>query len=572
MQKAKRRQKVADLPKIPSGIEGLDNITLGGLPAGRSTLVCGAAGCGKTLMAIEFLVKGAMRFNEPGVFVSFEETADDISANVASLGFDIEELTDTKKLVIDYIHLDKAGMIEAGDYDLEGLFLRLGHAIDTIGAKRVVIDTLENLFGDLENQAILRAELRRLFRWLKDRGVTALITAERGNGSLTRHGLEEYVSDCVILLDHRVNDQISTRRLRIVKFRGSFHGTNEYPFLIDEQGITVMPISEAKLDHPVTSERISTGIDRLDNMLGGKGYFRGSSILVSGTSGTGKSTLAAHLAHSFAERGEKALYFAFEESPAQIIRNMKSIGLDLERWVKKQLLQFSSSRPTHFGLEMHLAMMHKLINDFGPSLVILDPINNMTSIGNYLEVNSMLTRLIDFLKGKGITGFFTSLTSGGSPTEATDVGMSSLMDTWLLVRDIEQNGERNRGLHVLKSRGMAHSNQVREFIISDKGINLVDVYLGSEGMLTGSARLAQEAAAQSRRQQEQNEIERKKAAVERRRNVLRAQLASLQADIEAEENEFLKWTEQVEALDQAANSHKQKMALSRKADNQMPKK
>ena len=470
------------LAKALTGIQGLDEITRGGLPRGRTTLVCGSAGCGKTLLAMEFLVRGAVQFDEPGVFIAFEETAGELTANVRSLGFELDTLTAERKLAIDYVHIDRSEIEETGEYDLEGLFLRVGVAIDSIGAKRVVLDTLEALFAGLPNPVILRAELRRLFRWLKDRGVTAIVTAERGAGTLTRHGLEEYVSDCVILLDHRVNEQISTRRLRVVKYRGTTHGTNEYPFLIDDSGISVLPITSLTLDHPAPTERISSGVRALDAMLGGQGYFRGSSILVSGTAGTGKTSVAAHFADATCRRGERCLYFAFEESQAQLVRNMRSIGLDLEPWLGKGLLQFHAWRPTMHGAEMHLITILKLLEAAKPQVVILDPISNFTSGSTTPDVHAMLMRLFDFLKGVGTTGLFIDLVTGGNAIERTQVGMSSLIDTWILLRGIEVGAECKRAMYVLKSRGMPHSNQIREFLLTDHGIELTGDLTSRDGV------------------------------------------------------------------------------------------
>ncbi|KAA9039086.1 KaiC family protein [Ginsengibacter hankyongi] len=485
-----RKVILPQLPKTPSGISGLDEITQGGLPKGRPTLICGEAGSGKTLFSIEFIVRGALNYNEPGVFVAFEEKADELATNVASLGFDLKKLIDTKKLRVDYIHIERAEIEETGEYNLEGLFIRLDYAIKSIGAKRIVLDTIENLFSGLSNKAILRAELRRLFQWLKDKGVTAIITGEKGDGHLTREGLEEYVSDCVILLDHRVNNQISTRRLRIIKYRGSFHGTNEYPFLIDEEGISVLPVTSLKLNNKVSSKRVSTGITKLDEMLGGKGFFKGSSILVSGTGGIGKTSIAAYFAHASCSRNDRCIYFAFEESPEQIMRNMKSIGLDLKHYVEEGLLKFHASRPTTFGLEMHLLAIYKLIRQFKPKSIILDPITNLVTVGTVSEIKSILIRLIDFLQKEQITVLFTALTLNSSINEQTDEGVSSLVDAWLMVRDIELNGERNRGIYIMKSRGMNHSKQVREFIITDKGVDILNVINGPEGILVGSAREA----------------------------------------------------------------------------------
>ncbi|HSB67822.1 MAG TPA: circadian clock protein KaiC [Candidatus Methylomirabilis sp.] len=521
----------AGLLKCPTGIQGLDEITEGGLPRGRPTLVCGAAGSGKTLLGMEFLVRGITEFHEPGVFMAFEETAEELSANVASLGFHVPRLLRTGKLAIDHVRVERSEIDETGEYDLEGLFVRLGAAIDSIGAKRVVLDTIEALFAGLANEGILRAELRRLFRWLKDRKVTTLITGEQGDGHLTRHGLEEYVSDCVIVLDHRVTNQVATRRLRIVKYRGSKHGTNENPTLIDEHGLSVLPISSLGLTYPVSKERISTGIPRLDAMLGGKGYYRGSSILISGTAGTGKTSLATAFIDRVCRQGGKALYCSFEESPDQIVRNMRSIGYELDKWRQAGRLQFHAVRPSLYGLELHLASLHKLVHDFRPIAMVLDPITNMLSIGESAEVKAMLTRVIDFLKNRGITCVFTSLTGGGHNLEQSEVGISSLMDTWLQVRVLEANGERNRLLYLLKSRGMAHSNQMREFLLTDEGIRLRDVYLGAGTVLTGSARLVQEAQDQAGLLVEQHAAEQRERDLAQEQAALEAQAAALLARV-----------------------------------------
>jgi len=465
---AKKPAIVSALPKAASGICGLDEITGGGLPRGRPTLICGAAGAGKTLFAVEFLVRG-IEMGEPGVLVAFEETAEELAQNVASLGFDLEHLCAQKKLLIDFVRVERAEIEETGEYDLEGLFVRLGHAIDAVGAKRVVLDTIESLFAGLSNAALLRSELRRLFRWLKDRRLTAVITAERGVSALTRQGLEEYVSDCVILLDHRVTEQVSTRRLRVVKYRGSAHGTNEYPFLIDDSGFSVLPITSLGLQHRASAERVSSGIPRLDAMLGG-GYFRGSTILASGTAGSGKTSVAAHFVQAACLRGERCLFFAFEESPQQLTRNMASIGMDLGRWRKQGLLRLESARPALYGLETHLAFMHRTIREFSPAAVLVDPITDFTD--SLADNKSMLTRLIDFLKMEGITAVFTSLTSAGMSVEQSEAGVSSLIDTWIVLRDVEREGRRYRALCVLKSRGMSHSHDIREFRITRRGVDI----------------------------------------------------------------------------------------------------
>jgi circadian clock protein KaiC len=555
------------LPKCPTGITGLDEITGGGLPRGRTTLVCGGAGSGKTLLAMEFLVRGATDFGEPGVFVAFEETCNELTQNVASLGFDLKGLADRNLIHVDHVRVDRSEIEATGDYDLEGLFIRLGHAIDTIKAKRVVLDTIETLFGGISNASILRSELRRLFRWLNDRGVTTVITGERGAGpSLTRHGLEEYVSDCVIVLDHRVNEQVSTRRLRVVKYRGSTHGANEYPFLIDQGGISVLPITSLGLEHVVSDERVSSGVPRLDAMLGGKGYFRGSSVLVSGTAGTGKTSLAASFADATCRRGERCLYLSFEESEGQMVRNMRSIGLDLEPWISQGLLRFHAARPTLSGLEMHLLAIHKLVQEVQPHAVIVDPISAFVRSGDAADAGSMVLRLVDFLKSRQITAFLTNLVTGNQAQEATELAISSLIDTWLLVRDIELGGERNRGLYVLKSRGMDHSNQIREFLLTDHGIELVNAYVGAGGVLTGSMRLTQESQERAGAKAREDEVGRRKRTIERKRLAIEAQVAALRVELESDEEELEAALSEAASRATTLSAAETAMGLSRKSD------
>ena len=551
------------LPKAPTGIQGLDEILDGGLPCGRPTLVCGSAGCGKTILAMEFLVHGAVTFGEPGVYVTFEESAEDLARNVASLGFDVARLVARKKLLIDQVILDDYEVVNTGEFNLDGLFIRLNAAIQAIGAKRVVLDTLESLFAALPNPQILRAELQRLFRWLKQQGVTAVITGESGDRTLTRHGLEEYVSDCVINLDQRVAEQSATRRLRVVKYRGSLHGSNEYPFLIGAKGVSILPVTSVGLTARASVERVSTGVPQLDHMLEGAGYFRGSSVLISGTAGSGKSSLAAHFAEAACRRGERALYFAFEESASQIMRNMRSIGVNLAPWHKNGRLQFHAARPTNYGLEMHLMAMHHVILEFQPQVVVVDPVNSLLLGHSENDIKWMLLRLVDFLKMQGITALFTSLTETSQTLEHTDVAISSLVDTWLLLRDLELGGERNRVIYVLKSRGMAHSNQVREFLLTSHGIELRDAYLGATGMLTGSARLAEENQAQADTLTRQQENERKRLALDRRRKGLEAQIAAMRGELEAEEAEAFKAIEQEEARLNQLSLSRAKLSVSR---------
>ena len=505
------------------------------------------------MFGLEFLVRGATQYNEPGVFMSFEESIPDLTKNAASLGFDLARLVADKKLFLDHVLITRSEISESGEYDLDGLFIRIADAVQRVGARRVVLDTIESLFSELPNPGILRAEIRRLFGWLKEKGLTTVITAERDRPDrLTRHGIEEFVSDCVIVLDHRIREEISTRRLRIVKYRGSTHGTNEYPFLIDEQGISVLPISSLGLDHAAPAERISSGIARLDGMLGGKGFYRGSSILISGTSGTGKTSVAAHFVDAACRRGERCLFFAFEESPRQIVRNMRSIGIDLQPWVRKGLLLFQAARPTYGGIEEHLLVTHKRISSFQPSVVVVDPVTNLIMVSTPNEVRSMLTRLVDFLKTQGITSIFTSLTAGGGPLEASEVDVSSLMDTWLVLESIAVGGERNRALYVLKSRGMEHSNQIREFLLTDHGLRLLDVYLGPEGVLTGSARLSQEEREKTADMSRRQELESRRRELEREHRTFEARMATLRAEHEAEEERIQQTISESESLGEEA--------------------
>lgn len=523
------------ITKSLTGIDGFDELTLGGLPTGRPTLVCGSAGCGKTLFASTFLLNGVRDFDEPGVFVTFEERPVDIVNNVASLGFDVDDLVAQGRLVIEHIAIDPTELAEIGDYDLEALFLRLELAIDQVGAKRVVLDTIESLFSAFHNPAVLRAEIRRLFDWLKDKGLTTVITGERGDGSLTRQGLEEYVSDCVILLDHRVHNQISTRRLRIVKYRGTAHGTNEYPFLIDRDGFSVLPVSSLGLNHEVSLERISSGIPDLDQMLEGGGFHRGSSILLSGVAGSGKSSVAASFVNAACSTGERALYFSFEESAGQAVRNMRSLGLDLQVWLDGNQLRYIAARPTFYSLEMHLAVMLREVIRFKPSIVVLDPISAFMGSGEHLEVQAMLLRMVDTLKAHNVTAVFTHLMHSADGSVETDVGLSSLMDAWVLLLNREAGGEFNRELYLLKARGTAHSNQVREFVMTHDGIRLLEPYLGDGEALTGTARRAQEARDRREEQRRRLEVKGVLEQIEHRRQKTRAEIEALQAELEADE-------------------------------------
>ncbi|MEN6342715.1 MAG: circadian clock protein KaiC [Methanospirillum sp.] len=557
------------LEKVPSGIRGLDEITFGGLPKGRPILVSGGPGCGKTLLAMEFVVRGIVDYGEPGVFVAFEEKVEDLEKNFASLGFDLPDLVEQKQLALDHIYIDRSEFMEAGEYDLEGLFLRLGVLIDRVGAKRIAIDTIEAIFSGFSNEALLRSELRRLFLWLKDREVTAVITGERGDTTITKYGLEEYVADCVITLDHQVARQIATRRLRVVKYRGSLHGTDEYPFLIDDEGITVLPITSISLEHTASRERIPTGIPRLDTMLGGKGYYCGSSILVSGQAGTGKTSIAATFADATCRRGERCLYFLFEESESQLMRNMESIGIDLAPWVEQGLLRFHAVRPTAYSLEMHLSTMLKLMEEFAPSVLIVDPISNLFPIGDEIQVRSMLMRLIDQAKSLGITALFTNLSedvqAGAFRLEKTQAHVSSLMDTWLMVQNVEGEGEKNRAFWVAKSRGMATSNQLREFVLTDHGIELLDVTRGGR-VLFGSARIAQERRDLAEHVLNDEEIAQRERELETKRRLMESEVAAIRARYAREEQELATYVEQQRAKREAAERTAEVLAEQRRAD------
>ncbi|MDN7024486.1 circadian clock protein KaiC [Methanoculleus sp. FWC-SCC1] len=565
------RSTRTELPKSPTGIRGLDEVTGGGLPQGRTTLIVGKAGSGKTLLGMEFLVHGAEEYGEPGVIISFEESAADLVQNVASLGYDVQDLCDRGLFAIDHVEISRSDIIETGEFDLEALFIRLAYAIDSIGAKRVVLDTIESLFSGLANTGILRAELRRLFFWLKEKGVTAVVTGESGEATMTRHGLEEYVSDCVILLDHRVDEQISTRRLRVVKYRGSVHGTNEYPFLIDETGISVLPITSTGLVHTVSQERISSGVERLDAMFEGEGFYRGSTVMITGTPGTGKTSFGASFAHAACLRGEKCLYFSFEESPDQIVRNMQSIGIDLAPHIASGLLAIHSSRPTMYGLEMHLVLMLKMIQELQPAVVVIDPLTDLITIGTQKDVKVMLTRLIDYLKSNGITALFTHLVHIQEAAAPANPVVSSLIDTLIRLQDVESAGERNRGLYVLKSRGMEHSNQIREYRITGGGIELADVYVGPAGMFMGTARFVQEAQERAEEAARREEIAFRKRELERKRSAMEARLAALQGEFAAEEENLRRLIQAESRREKGRDASVREIEKMRRADAAAPR-
>jgi circadian clock protein KaiC len=559
--------ELPELEKAPTGITGLDEITRGGLPKGRPTLICGGAGCGKTLFGLHFLVRGATEYGEPGVFIAFEEREEDLIQNVASLGFDLKDLVRRKMIGLDHVRVERTEIEESGEYDLEGLFLRLQHAINQVGAKRVVIDTLEVIFGAFADQTIVRSELRRLFQWLKERNLTTIITGERGDGALTRPGLEEYVSDCVVRLDHRVRDQVSTRRVRVIKYRGTNHETNEFPFLIDQSGITVVPITSVDLDYAVSDERVSSGVAKLDDMLSGGGYYRGSCVLMTGSAGAGKSSLCAHFADATCRAGERCLYISYEESPLQLQRNMRSIGLDLKKWQDAGLLHFISLRSTNHGFEAHLALLHKEVSEFGPSAVILDPIGTLLGAGAAQDAELMLVRMVDALKAKGITLLLSSV-CGADLREQTSVGVSSLADTWLLLEALESDGERNRCLYVLKSRGMAHSNQVREFLITSRGIDLAEPYLGAAGVLTGTARAARDLRDRLAAEERTAEESRRLRLLEHKRQVLEQRVAALRAEFAAEEAELEAVASNSRASVEAWDSERVRLGVIRGASGQ----
>jgi len=553
------------LPKSLTGIQGLDEITDGGLPQGRPTLIYGSAGSGKTLLGVEFLINGATKYNETGVLMTFEETAEEITQNVASLGWDIEQLVRDRKLLLDHVAVPVRDIDFSGSYDLEGLFIRLSSAIQEIGAKRVVLDTLEVLFSTMEHH-IVRSELRRLFSWLKSQGVTAIVTGELGSNNSTLQGIEEYVSDCVIRLEQRTIEDLATRHLQILKYRGSKHGSNEYPFLINEDGISVVPITSVGLNSGVSDERISSGVPRLDTMLGGLGYYRGSCILVTGKAGTGKTSLASYFASATCDRGERVLYLASDESPQQMLRNQRSIGLDLQPHIDQGLLRFESVRPTAYGLEMRLANIYNWVQEFQPYLVIIDPMSNLSTSNNIKQTKNFLMRLIDLFKSSQITVFFTDLLTVNGALEASEAGIPSLMDTWIELRTLENNGERNRALYILKSRGMQHSNQVREFVLNNQGIELLDVYLGESDFLIGSARIAQEAKDRMEKLNRCQELERKKRQLNQQQALLQVQITALQVQLVNEREDFEAIYQQDQLSQKAITDSKDLMADLRDAD------
>ncbi|HEV7211026.1 MAG TPA: circadian clock protein KaiC [Blastococcus sp.] len=550
------------LAKSPTGIRGFDELTGGGLPSGRPTLVTGGAGSGKTQFGLEFLVRGAEDFGEPGVLLAFEESATDLADNAASLGFDLPALEAAGRLVVDAVQLDPHEIVTTGDFDLDGLFIRLAAAVQSVGGKRVVLDTIEVLFAALDNEAIVRAEFTRLLRWLKDQGLTTVITGERGReGELTRFGIEEYVSDCVIVLDHRVRDELATRRLRIVKYRGSSHGTNEYPFLIRDRGLMVWPLTEVALTYGASTERVSVGVPELDDMLRG-GVYAGSAVLVSGTAGTGKTTLAAQAVEAACARGEKALFVSFEESPAQIVRNMASVGIDLGRWVDAGLLRLWGERATAFGLEAHLDRFEQLLDETTPSLAVLDSVGSLTHVGAGAEVTSTISRELDLLKSRGITAMLTSLIHEGQG-ESSAAAVSSLIDTWILLRNAESDGERNRLLFVIKSRGTAHSNQVREFRMTDGGIRLLDVVVGPTGILTGSARARQVAETGAAAATRGADLERRRLAFDHRAAEVEAEIALLRERLASQRAELEGMAVETERDDSARAALQSSMARRR---------
>ena len=559
-------RSVAMLQKCPTGIDGFDEITGGGLPMGRPTRVCGSAGSGKTLFAMGFVVNGAIQFDEPGVFISFEESEIELAQNMASIGWDLPALSNEKKLFLDHIYIEKSEIQETGEYNLDGLFIRIETAVNAVNAQRIALDTLEALFSGFTNEAFLRAEIRRLFRWLKMKGLTAVITGEQGKHTLTRHGLEEYVSDCVVSLENQVIDRVATRRMRVIKYRGSGHGTNEYPFLLAETGVTVFPVTSLEMNYSVSLQRISSGVSRLDTMLGDKGYYRGSSVLVSGTAGTGKSSLGASFAAAACQRGERAIYFSFEEPPDQIIRNMGSIGIDLRSYVEQKALLFRSVRATTHGLETHLSIMIRQIAEIQPTVVVIDPISELSNIAGKKDAKEMLLRIIMYLKRSGITVLFTDLSHQGVLQESTQTAISSLMDTWILLRDIELNGERNRGLYILKSRGMKHSNQIREFLITSDGIQLKDVYVGPGGVLTGTARVIQEAADQTERLSRDQRVGRLRRVLQSKEKVMQNRIEELRGAFATEREELESIISEAEAREKDITADRVKMGQMRGQD------
>jgi len=560
-----RRKKSLErgrLLKVPTGIGGLDEITEGGLPRGRPTLIAGASGTGKTLLAMQFLVNRASIYGEPGVFVTFEESVPDMITNFASFGWDLDKLIEQRKLAIECVSVSDVPITETGAYSLDGLLIRLDNAISSVEARHIVMDPMQMLYTQLSDVPLLRGELLRLLQWLKSKEVTAIVTSERQEG-VSSQSLESYASDCVILLGNRIRDTVATRHLRVAKYRGSRHATDEFPFYIGERGLSVLPVTSVLPDYGASSERITTGIERLDTLLDGGGYYRHSSILVSGDAGTGKTSLAAHFARATCERGERCLYLAFEEAKDQVIRNMRSIGTDLECHVKTGLLNFRTMRPTMYGLETHLVVMEKLVDEFKPAVIIVDPVSNLSDIGTLRETKSMLARFVDFLKARQVTALFTCLRQSGGETE---IGVSSVMDVWISLRMVESDGEQNRLLHVIKARGMAHSRQVREFVLSEKGVQLLDVYVGPSGVLTGSARVAQENRESAEKLERQREFKRQQSEMKRKKLELETRMAALKEEIREVQDEMEKGVSEEKEDRRATSEAARQMTRIRQAD------
>ena len=469
---AETELSITKLPKSLTGIQGLDDITYGGIPQNRPTLLVGSIGTGKTIFAMEYIINGITMFNEPGVFMTFEEQTDELQINVTSMGYNLSKLIADNKIYLEHLHIDHREIQATGKYDIEGLFIRIEMAIEKVKAKRIVLDALDTLFIGLDSQ-ILRSEIKRLFFWLKEKKVTAIITSEVGDIFLTRLGFEEVVADCVIELNNRLNNQISTRRLRIVKYRGSYHSTNEYPFMIDHKGITIFPIISEAPQIIVSNERISSGIKQIDEMLDGRGFYVGSSILVSGSAGTGKSSIAASFIKDVCEKKGTALYCAFEEAPNQIKRNMASIGIFLEPYEKSGNLHFYYSRPTLQTLELHFIAIKKLIKQINPSVVILDPITNLMIENINSDIRTMLTRFVDYLKMEQITVLLTAtLTVSSLELIQSNEGISSMVDTCIMIQEKNIIDSRRRTLYIMKSRGICNSKKEVEFIITSEGISI----------------------------------------------------------------------------------------------------
>ena len=519
---------------VSTGVKGLDDVLGGGIPQGHAMLLVGKPGTGKSILSMEYLLHGIELHKENGVYISFEESEKQIISNAASFGWKFEEMVKKNKLAISYIDMQPEQMRTVGDYDLSALILRVKGAIKKVNARRVVIDGINNLLSTFDDERIIRSDLLRLIREIKEVNATIFITGERGHDSWSKMGFEEYLADGLMHLDNRTDGNYQTREIQVVKCRGINHYTGKSPFIINSEGMSIRPLITADFDYKVLKSRVSTGIADIDNMLGGKGLYRGSTVYITGPSGAGKTSISSSFANGACSRGERALFLAFEESSDQIIRNMKSIGLSLDKWVNEKLLYFYTARATTNSLEGHLDNIMTMVREVEPTCVVLDPISAFRPIANENETKLMLIRLNDYLRARKITTVFTALSSDGEYSEHADVQLSSIADTWIVVRIMDYKGERNNVMQLMKSRGMSHSRQMKEMYFTGNGLKLQNVYQGPEGVLTGAARIGQEKYEKLKEARNVIEIDKNRKKIERKKSLLEASIEALKHEYEEE--------------------------------------